>query len=316
VSDKYERKYPDLKVYVGSSVWRNVEALHMAALLPLLRDGARYVYLPQTGDAMMERTRGMSATLFLKRTKGDVWLSLDSDVVGFTKDNIDELCEQAVTHDIVCGIYICRSINRTFPSSAFEDESTIEFGSDSTPVPIKWGATGCMAVHRRVFEKMAETMPLLHAAGPHSLNEGKCRYCGIGSDEAKDNPLCAAGEERAFYDFFETMQYDEPEHGLIKLSEDFSFCQRAKELGFTTYANPSIRLGHMGPYIYRLEDMAQEVLEPQPLAISRSGPYWRIECERRVQTPEAQGRIKAGQREEIEQRFNGKKKRPKVPSGA
>jgi hypothetical protein len=267
VSDKcecgrkhWDKSLCDLHVYIGSSVWREVEPYHVAALQTLLRDGYRYAYLPQQGDALMERTRGMSATLFMRKTKAEVWLSLDSDITGFTKEGIDTLVEQAMTHDIVVGAYICRSRGDSYPSSTFEDGTSIEFNDDPTPQPIKWGATGCMAVHRRVFEAMAETMPLLHM-----------------KDEA-----------RCFYPFFQTLIYDHEEHGKILLSEDFAFCERARELGFTTYVNPAIRLGHVGPYIFRLEDMGKHIdedgkvwqvtpEEPIPMRISCSNGRWKAE---------------------------------------
>jgi hypothetical protein len=172
--------------------------------------------------------------------------------------------------------YICKSVVRTFPSSTFLDNTSIEFAYDPTPVPIQWAATGCLAVHRRVFEKMAETMPLLHE---------------------KDGP-------RAFYPFFQTMIYDEPEVGKLLLSEDYAFSQRARELGFTPHINPTVRVAHMGPYAYRLEDMAQEILQPQPMKITRSGPYWRVESEGARETAESQGRIKPGERTGIEERFS------------
>lgn len=279
----YERKYPDLKVYVGAAVWRHVNPLHMRAMLPLLADQKRYAYLPQIGDALMERVRGLSATLFLKHTQGDVFLSLDSDIVGFTKDNIDELVEQAVDYDIVAGVYICKSVARTFPSSTFEDDTSIEFNKDSTPVPIKWAATGCLAIHRRVFERMAEGDSAKGIAPLRLLHE--------------------ADGQRAFYNFFHCMEYDDPDHGAILLSEDFAFSERARRLGFTVYANPAIRLGHEGQYVYRLEDMAGEILKPQPIKITRSGRRWQIECKREVESPESMGRIPEGKGDEIREKF-------------
>lgn len=299
----YERKYPDLKVYVGAAVWRTVNPLHMNAMVPLLRDQKRYAYLPQIGDALMERVRGISTTIFLRHTQGDVYLSLDSDIVGFTKDAIDELVEQAVDYDIVAGIYLTKAVARTFPSSTFEDDTSIEFANDSTPVPIKWAATGCLAVHRRVFERMVDG----------------------DADNPPLNLLHEADGQRAFYNFFHCMEYDDPNHGKILLSEDYAFCERARRLGFTIYANPAIRLGHEGLYIYRLEDMAGEVFKPQPLRITRSGKYWRIDCARLVETPEEMGRVPEGKGDEIRKRFtllNGsrpqrrRKKKAVVPSGA
>ena len=246
----------------------------MKSLVPFLRD-INYGYFPQVGDALIERSRGMSATNFILNTKGDVHLSLDSDIVDFQKDAIDQMCEQAMTYDIVGAVYICRATARTFPATFFEEGVEVEFARDPTPVPVKWIATGCLAVHRRVFEKMAETMPLLHAS---------------------DGP-------RAFYPFYQSMIYDDPDHGKILLSEDFAFTERAKALGFTAYINPAVRVGHMGAYVHRLEDMAATILQPQPITIERSGRFWRVKCEGIMETEESMGRVPEGQGEEIRKRF-------------
>ena len=268
------------KTYVGSSIWRTVEPLHMKSLVPLLMD-PRYGYFPQMGDALIERSRGMSATYFLNHTNADVHLSLDSDIVEFTKAGIDQMCEQAVEYGIVGGVYICRSTVRTFPATFFEEGVKITFAHDPTPVPVKWVATGCLAVHRRVFEKMAETLPLLHEM------DG----------------------ERAFYPFYQSMIYDDPNAGKILLSEDFAFSQRAKDLGFTCYINPAIRLGHIGQYAHRLEDMGQSMLAPQPLTLERSGRLWRMECEGTLETDERLGRLSPEEQAEANQRFDSRAER-------
>ncbi|KKM85187.1 hypothetical protein LCGC14_1291580 [marine sediment metagenome] len=251
-------------VYIGSAVWRDVVALHVQSLIPLLLDNEHYIYKPQVGDALVERSRAMSASYFLRETDGEVHLSLDSDIVEFTKDAIDQMCEQTRKYDIVAAAYICRATARTFPASFLEEGTRVEFGFDSTPVPVKWAATGCMAVHRRVFEKMAETMPLLHES---------------------DGP-------RAFYPFYQSMIWDEPEiNEKILLSEDFAFCQRARDLGFGVYINPSIRLGHMGAYVHRIEDMAQKMLKPQPMAITRMGRHYKVEYSGETESDADLGRL-------------------------
>lgn len=38
------------------------------------------------------------------------------------------------------------------------------------------------------------------------------------------------------------------------LSEDFSFCEKARKMGYKIYADSSIKLGHQGNYFYTLED--------------------------------------------------------------
>lgn len=269
-------KFP--KTYISALAWRSVEPLNMQALVPLLRDG-NYAYFPQIGDALVERARGMSATHFLRHTDAEVHLSIDSDITGFEKDQIDLMVEQAMEYSIVGAVYICRSTARTFPATFFEDEQSIEFAVDPTPQPVRWSATGCLAVHRRVFEKMVDQfeMPLLHQSD------------GL----------------RAYYDFYDTMQYDAGgDVGLIKLSEDYAFSERARQAGFTSYVNPAVRLGHIGPYIHRLEDMAQTPLKPQPVRLTHIGRHWRIECAGEEESPEALGRIGADFTPELKERFD------------
>ena len=38
------------------------------------------------------------------------------------------------------------------------------------------------------------------------------------------------------------------------LSEDFSFSKRCREIGYTIYANPIIKIGHLGQYSYTIKD--------------------------------------------------------------
>lgn len=272
-----------MKVYIGAAVGRTVEPEHMQSLVPLLRD-PKYAYFPQIGDALIERVRGVSATFFLRETDADIHLSLDSDITQFTKADMDKMCEQAEELGIVGAIYICRATARTFPASQFNDKQYIDFNKDSTPIAIRWIATGCVAVHRRVFQAMVDTgMPLLHES------DGK----------------------RAFYDFYETMHYD-MDGELIKLSEDFAFSERAMELGFKSYINPAIRIGHRGPYTHRLEDMAQTPLAPQPLGLTHIGRAWRIECEGIEESPESMGRIPPGKAEELDKQFKALKEKVAV----
>ena len=237
-----------IKTYIGSIVWRTLEPAHVKALVPLLREEG-FSYWPMTGDALVERARSISATHFLRHSDADVHLSIDSDIVGFTVEDTKRICEQAMTSDIVAGVYVCRSAIRTFPATFYEDGVRVLHGFDHTPVPVKWAATGFMAVHRRVFERLAQDLRLLHP------NDG----------------------DRSFYPFYLPFEYEMEDGEPILLSEDYAFCERAKRAGFGCYVNPAVRLGHVGQYIYRLEDTAQPQVDPQPIALTRQGKRWRIE---------------------------------------
>lgn len=281
----------------------------------MLRDPHYEYGPPHTGDALVERARGISATTFMMHTDGDVHLSIDSDIIDFRKEAIDQMCEQAMEYGIVGAVYICRAVNRTKPATLFEEDTPITFGEkpkpdsqwvleqsgrnhagefvtiqmEATPQPVRWIATGCVAVHRRVFEAMAKDMRLLHERD--------------------------ADKGMAFYNFYQPIEYadeveiagpDGPQKVIdhILLSEDFAFSERAKAYGFTSYVNPAIRLGHIGAYVYRLEDLAEQPqLLPQPITIERHGPYWRTQLPGIRATPEDIGRIPQGKGESVEKLF-------------
>ena len=88
-------------------------------------------------------------------------------------------------------------------------------------VEMRGVGTGFCRVSRTVFEKIIAAHPELKRPGLESQTE----------------------EEQAnFYRFFTFL---DDEHGNM-MSEDLYFCQMARELGFTTWADPVIELVHVG----------------------------------------------------------------------
>lgn len=248
-----------MKVVVGSCIWRTVEARHISALTALLREPG-FAYAPSVGDALVERARSKNASWFLKNTDADVHLSIDSDIVDFRVDDVKKVCEQAMTHDIVCGLYVTRAGNqRPYPTSMVEENIDINMGLVKDDlVPVHWGATGFMATHRRVFEKLSEDLPLLHTSG----------------------------EDGGWWPFYQTMIVDYKDEQIL-LSEDYAFTERAKRAGFGVWLNPGVRLGHIGSYPYRLEDMAMDYPQPQPLVLRREGKSWTVSSPEPIAAKEA-----------------------------
>ena len=107
-------------------------------------------------------------------------------------------------------------------------------------VPLRWAPQGFIATHRRVFEEMRKTLPRLH--------------------EMKGG----------MYPFYQTFQFDDPDEGPILLGEDWAFCERARQAGFTVYLDPSVTVGHVGSYIYTIRDLGAEY----PRELKLSGGNW------------------------------------------
>lgn len=227
-----------VSVYLGSAYGRYLEPDHIQSLLRMLRHPVTFA--PTWNDADLPRARSKTATHFLLESDADVHVSIDSDIV-FDPASVLQIAEQAHRlGGIVAGLYVTRAGGKQCrPTSIFEADVPIEFGTDPTPVPIKWAATGFLATPRRVFERLAQDLPLCHR-----------------SEAWKFYP---------FYQEFPIRSERDPEDWLW-MSEDYALCERARQAGFQVYLNPAVRLLHLGQHPFRLEDLGQE---EQPIALVR-----------------------------------------------
>lgn len=230
-----------MKIYLGTASWRALQSEHVQCLLKFLdRD---VVYHPQVGDALVSRARSIVATRFLLNSDADVLLTIDDDII-FRPEDARKICEQALELTaIMVGVYFTRSADRCHPTSAFEVGVPVEFCGDPTPVPIRWGASGFMAIPRRIIEALSEGMRLTHADNPNWQH----------------------------YPFYRTMDGDDGCGNLIELSEDYAFCQRTKDIGFGVYANPAVLLGHIGTKVYTLTDAVPHKVYRGPICMTRVG---------------------------------------------
>ena len=225
-------------IYVGVCAWRSVEALHQKCVLQLLKTPG-IIYDLKDGDALIDRQRAIVATRFLLETKADVLVTIDSDIL-FEPQDVLTIAEQAMSHDIVAGLYVTRSSQRCIPTSHFMAEQPIVLGTPGLQ-PIKWAASGFTAYHRRVFEALAEYLPLCHPK-----------------------------ESWRFYPFYTPFAYEDEEAGMIYLSEDWALAQRAREKGFGCYLSQSVTVRHLGMYPYSTDDLLRQVPNPNsPMKVTR-----------------------------------------------
>jgi hypothetical protein len=229
-----------MKIYIGSAVWRTEEHAYSQAMrqlwASLVKQGMDFADGTVVGDALISRSRSIVASSFL-RSDADVLLIIDSDIY-FMPENAIELCKKAMELDIVGAMYMTRSM-QTQPAMMLPDDEAIIFSPSAEPVEVPFISTGFMAVTKKVFERLSEDLPLCHQGW---ANKGKAT---------------------AFWPFY--MPYVIPwkgEDGYMYLSEDWAFCQRAKDAGFKIWLDPSIRLGHVGDVMYTLEDL---VRQPRPV---------------------------------------------------
>lgn len=192
--------------------------------------GGRKIHMIRASDSHACRGMNKVANAFLD-SECDTWINIDADI-RFTRRDIDRL----LSHDLplVYGIYPkkqtdCPPCVCTFNEVPIPDENGLAI--------VRRAGRGFMLVHRSVLEAMKEDN-----GGPalRYHNHDKVEW-----DFFPSGPV--TGELSAFGN-------DLDENGAPKrewISEDWWFCDRARLLGFPTYIDTQIALGHVGPKEYR-----------------------------------------------------------------
>ena len=169
-----------------------------------------------SGCSVVSRVRNLIAKDFLDSDCTDL-MFIDSDI-NFDAEDIFRLMAWNIDpkKGIVAGIPVARKKGIVYISTLESDEDENIFMNHMGLVKAKRVATAFMLIRREVFEKLREAHP---------------------EWEYEDEKV-AGDKLTAFFDFaLKDRNY---------IGEDFLFCDRARELGFEVWIDPTIKLGHMG----------------------------------------------------------------------
>ena len=183
------------------------------------------------GCSVVSRARNLLAQDMLD-SKGDYRLFIDSDI-NFEPDDILRLMAWASADPkkgIVAAVPRTRSEDKVYIATLNYDDNNELTMNRMGLVRAERVATAFMLVRREVFVTMAAAHP-------------EWRYYDKRSDRTVP----------CLFDFQLT------EEGYV--GEDFLFCDRARELGFEVWVDPSITLGHMGVQEY-VGNFGKDVLYP------------------------------------------------------
>ena len=204
-------------------------AFALAALVPKVdKMGVELHFAHVSGCSIITKARNKLVANFMDSECTDL-LFLDADVIA-NIDDVVRLLALATDRDVVAGTYPRRSTDAKFFLDFYLNENhALEFDENGL-MRVDSVATGFMLIRRHVLEHMIAKHP-----------EWKYKGDGEGQDEY------------AVFDF-----------ALIDgqyIGEDYLFCRRAREEGFTIFLDPMISLPHIGTTEFT-RNFQQDALQP------------------------------------------------------
>jgi hypothetical protein len=173
------------------------------------------------GFAAIDQGRNQAATDALARGFEELfWIDAD---IEFPPDAVDQL--RAHNLPLVSAIYPkknCRALaSRLLPST-----KEIVFGVGGGLLEVLYAATGFLHTRREVYDAIRE----------------KCRL-----------PVCNEQFGQPLVPYFMPMVID-TDKGPWYAADDFAFSHRARQAGYSIFADTTIRLGHIGRHAYSWEE--------------------------------------------------------------
>jgi hypothetical protein len=182
----------------------------MGDIVELIKRGDRFTLVDDIGNAMIADSRGIIASRFLE-SDCDCLVFIDNDVT-WQKGGLLRIIDAPV--DLCAGIYPMRFEPIRYPLH-YLDKEELWADPDTGLLEVKSVATGFMKLSRNCIQKMIEAYP--------------------------DKHYYTAERDKQFYPIFEFICEDGYRWG-----EDFSFCIRWRKIGGKVWADPEIKMGHIG----------------------------------------------------------------------
>lgn len=218
------------KVFVGLPVYGGYHAHFVPCLLRLQGQApCSLVIRSFPGDSLVSRARNRLAREFLA-TDCTHLLFLDTDLI-FSPEHIARLLGHG--EPVVAGLYPKKQLELGWVCNVLDAEDGGPGDPDDRGLhAVKYVGTGCLLIAREVFEALIEAHPEL-------------RYDADDGETPGD-----------YWDFFRVGVWECPRTGRRRyLSEDWWFCQMARDLGYTIWADTRVVLKHCGEMVYPVGDL-------------------------------------------------------------
>lgn len=163
-----------------------------------------------SGDALIGRSRSVAATRFLKANEAPYLIFIDTDIT-FSPGELEKLIKALQEgYDVIAGAYSVASGER-LAVRGWDASLSI----DGQIREVEYVSTGFMGISRRSLEKIRDELKL---------------------------PLLHKGEWCECWPFFESGRYEKE---LFYISEDWDFCNKARQAGYKVYLHTGCLVDHM-----------------------------------------------------------------------
>jgi len=179
------------------------------------------------GCSVISRARNVAVHDFLDTDATDL-LFVDSDI-SFDGQDALRLMAAATDKDIVAGVYEARMPGKVYNVTLDLKDGAVLM-DDNGLVRVQRVGTGFMLIRRHVLRRMQDEHPEWEYYDP-----------------------IAKASMWSIFDFKSTRE--------AYIGEDYLFCDRAREMGFEIWVDPSLKLGHMGNHEY-ISEFGKDALYP------------------------------------------------------
>jgi hypothetical protein len=185
--------------------------------------GIDHGLLTMANESLITQGRSKMANFFMNNTEYERIFFIDSDI-GFTSEDVFNLLKH--DKDIVCGAYPMKSIPLRYNYNISKPEI-----SENELIKIENVGFGFAMIKRKVFEDIVKSYGEELKYYPPSNNS---------------NYPPTEKEYNNSYHYFLELKKD-----MNYLPEDFSFFERAKNVGYSAWLNTNIRLAHVGSHVFQ-----------------------------------------------------------------
>ena len=189
-------------------------------------------------DSLISRVRNVHLSAFYyDYTDCEYFVSLDSDLEIINCYSSNNIFDKLISHnlDFVGGLYSLKKPG-SIKSSSIPVNSKKEIKYDSGLVDMRWLSSGCWCIKRAAVKRLFDAYPELGYEGDDNAAGKKIHGVYI--------PMIYTLKPTEFPE----LQVE----GRKYLSEDWSMCQRWRDIGGKIFADTSIVLKHIGKIDYSL----------------------------------------------------------------